>query len=102
MPARFVSCLAAILVMFACTKSAERAFPLQRQGLSLEPARKMLTIRHEEIKGCMPAMTMPYEVRDAKLLDGLKAGDLITATLVVVSNGAYLSTIKKVGEAPLE
>ena len=65
--------------------------------LSLEPARKMLTVKHEEIKGFMPAMTMPYEVRDAKLLDGLEAGDLINATLVVVSNGAYLSAIKKVG-----
>lgn len=70
--------------------------------LSLEPARKMLTVKHEEIKGFMPAMTMPYEVRDAKLLDGLAPGDLIDATLVVVSNGAYLSAIRKVGQAPLE
>ena len=62
----------------------------------------MLTVKHEEIKGFMPAMTMPYEVRDAKLLDGLAPGDLINATLVVVSNGAYLSAIKKVGQAPLE
>ena len=45
----------------------------------------------------MPAMTMPYKVQDAKLLDGLAPGDLINATLVVVSNGAYLTTIKKVG-----
>jgi protein SCO1 len=102
MPARFVSCLAAILVVSACTRSDERTFTLQGQVLSLEPARKTLTIKHEEIKGFMPAMTMPYEVRDAKLLDGLKGGDLINATLVVISNGAYLSTIKKVGEAPLE
>src|SRR6476646_4823872 len=102
MPGRFVSCLAAILVMSACTRSDERTFTLQGQVLSLEPARKVLTVKHEEIKGFMPAMTMPYEVRDAKLLDGLKAGDLINATLVVVSNGAYLSTIKKVGTAPLE
>ena len=102
MPGRFVSCLAAILVVSACTTSDERTFTLQGQVLSLEPARKLLTIKHEEIKGFMPAMTMPYEVRDAKLLDGLKAGDLINATLVVVSNGAYLSTITRVGEAPLE
>jgi protein SCO1/2 len=50
----------------------------------------------------MPAMTMPYEVRDEQLLNGIAAGDLINATLVVVSNGAYLSAIRKVGEAPLE
>ena len=97
-----VLCLWAAISAFACTKSDERTFTLQGQVLSLEPARKMLTVKHEEIKGFMPAMTMPYEVRDAKLLDGLAAGDLINATLVVVSNGAYLSAIKKVGEAPLE
>ena len=102
MRARFVFCLSVALAVSTCTKSDERTFTLQGQVLSLEPARKMLTVKHEEIKGFMPAMTMPYEVRDANLLDGLAAGDLINATLVVVSNGAYLSAIKKVGQAPLE
>ena len=95
----FVICL---FFVSACTKADERTFTLQGQVLSVEPARKQLTVKHEEIKGFMPAMTMPYEVRDEKLLDGIAAGDLINATLVVVSNGAYLSAIKKVGEAPLE
>jgi len=94
--------IALALLASACAKADERTYPLQGQVLSLEPARKQLTIKHEEIKGFMPAMTMPYEVRDEKLLSGLVAGDLINATLVVVSNGAYLSTIKKVGQAPLE
>jgi protein SCO1/2 len=102
MRARFVFCLSVALAVSTCTKSDERTFTLQGQVLSLERARKMLTVKHEEIKGFMPAMTMPYDVRDAKLLDGLAAGDLINATLVVVSNGAYLSAIKKVGQAPLE
>jgi protein SCO1/2 len=70
--------------------------------LALDPPRKSVTVKHEEIKGFMPAMTMPYDVPDAKALDGLRAGDLISATLVVFSNGAHLTGIKKVGEAPLE
>ena len=49
----------------------------------------------------MAAMTMPYKVRDAKELADIKPGDLITSTLVVVSNDAYLKDVKKVGEAPL-
>src|SRR5438093_5151683 len=102
MRARFAFCLSVALAVSTCTKSDERTFTLQGQVLSLEPARKTLTVKHEEIKGFMPAMTMPYEVRDPKLLEGLAAGDLINATLVVVSNGAYLSTIRKVGQAPLE
>ena len=59
-------------------------------------------IKHEEIKGFMAAMTMPYKVRDAKEFADLEPGDLITSTLVVVSNDAYLKDVKKVGEAPLE
>jgi protein SCO1/2 len=96
--------IAAILCLCAigCSKPDQRTFTLHGQVLSLEPARKMLTIKHEEIKGFMPGMTMPYEVRDQTLLNGLAPGDVIDATLVVVSNGAYLSAIKKVGAAPLE
>ena len=50
----------------------------------------------------MPAMTMPYEVEDVKALETLAPGDLINSSLVVFSNGAHLTTIKKVGTAPLE
>jgi protein SCO1/2 len=102
MRTRLVFLICLVLAAASCGKSDQRTFTLQGQVLSLEPARKLLTVKHEEIKGFMPAMTMPYEVRDTRLLDGLAPGDLINATLVVVSNGAYLSAIKKVGQAPLE
>ncbi|RZU03069.1 copper-binding protein [Rivibacter subsaxonicus] len=37
-----------------------------------------LTIRHGEIRNLeMPPMTMVFQVRDAALLDGVKAGDKI-------------------------
>ena len=36
------------------------------------------------------------------MLDELAPGDLINATLVVFTNGAYLTNVKKVGTAPLE
>jgi protein SCO1/2 len=97
-----LSILCAALTAACGSKSDERRYTLQGQVLALEPQRKSVTVKHEEIKGFMPAMTMPYDVQDAKTLDGLAAGDLINATLVVYSNGAYLTGIKKVGEAPLE
>jgi protein SCO1/2 len=50
----------------------------------------------------MPAMTMPYKVRDAALLEAIAPGDLINARLIVTSNDAYLSEVRKVGQAPLE
>jgi protein SCO1/2 len=99
-------CLASVVVsviIAACGKpSDERQYTLQGQVLSVTPAHEEATIKHEEIKGLMPAMTMPYKVKDVKLLDGIAPGDLITATLTVVANDAYLTAVKKVGQAPLE
>ena len=93
----------AAMAAASCTsRSDERRYTLQGQVLSIEPARKQVTVKHEEIKGFMPAMTMPYDVQEAKALDGITPGDLINATLVVYSNGAHLTGIKKVGTAPLE
>ena len=79
-----------------------REYTLQGQVLSVQPDQKQAVIRHEEIKGFMPAMTMPYYVQDTKEYRGLTAGDLITAKLVVEPTKAYLEQVKKVGNAPLD
>src|SRR5206468_12858738 len=87
----------------ACgTPANGRTYSLQGQVLALDVPRKQLTIKHEEITGLMPAMTMPYQVEDAKLLNGLTPGDLVNATLVIRSNEAHLTAIKRVGTAPVE
>lgn len=91
------------LLACACgTPSDQRVYTLQGQVLSVAPNHDEATIKHDEIKGLMPAMTMPYKVKEAKLLDDIAPGDLINATLVVVSNDAYLTTVNKTGSAPLE
>jgi|SoiMethySBSTD1v2_1073268.scaffolds.fasta_scaffold00698_41 protein SCO1/2 len=94
----------ALAVAAACTgKPADsHEYTLQGQVLSIAGDHKEATIKHEDIKGFMPAMTMPYKVREGKELENLTPGDLINATLVVESNDAYLKGIKKVGQAPLE
>ena len=51
--------------------------------------RQEITIKHDDIRGFMPGMTMPFKVRDARLLDGRAAGDLVNATLVVENATAY-------------
>lgn len=97
----FFVCLA--FLASGCAKSSdERTYTLQGQVIAVAANRLEVIIKHGEIKGLMPAMTMPYKVKEAKLLDAVAPGDLITATLVVVSNDAYLTTVKKVGQAPLE
>src|SRR5258706_9946504 len=96
----FVMALA--LFLAACGSSNRREYTLQGQVLSITPDRRQADIKHEEIKGFMSAMTMAYKVKEPKEFEGLTPGDLITATLVVASNDAYLQDVKKVGNAPLE
>jgi protein SCO1 len=92
-----------LLACVGCGQPAPRnSYALQGQVLSIDAPHKSLTIKHGDIKGLMPAMTMPYSVRDETLLSALTAGDLVDATLVLESNDAYLATITKTGSAPLE
>ena len=93
------------LVMAACGGGASaerREYRLEGQVLSVQPDHKQAVIRHEEIRGFMSAMTMPYDVKDPKEYENLAPGDLVTATLVVEPTKAYLEGVKKVGSAPLE
>jgi len=82
--------------------SDQRAFALQGQVQSITPDRQEAMVKHGEIKGLMPAMTMPYRFKTKAELDALKPGDLIDGKLVILSNDAFLSDVKKTGEAPLE
>jgi protein SCO1/2 len=80
---------------------AARTYELKGQILVIDQARQELTVSHEDIPGFMPAMTMPYKVRDRKLLEGRTPGELISATLVVEGSGGYLESIRHAGIAAL-
>lgn len=85
-----------------CGREPEvRAYQLQGQVLAVRPATREILVKHEDIPGFMPAMTMPYVVKDAALLEGRAPGDLITATLVVESTLGHLTAITRTGSAPI-
>ncbi len=99
---RTIITAAAICLAAACSRQAEiPTYELEGQILAVKPETNELLVKHEDIKGFMPAMTMPYVVKDAALLRERMAGDLITATLHVDPSGPYLSAIKRIGAAPL-
>ena len=54
-----------------------------------------IQINHGDIKGYMPAMSMPYRVKDKAMLDVAKPGDKVTFVLEDTSHGAVLVEIKK-------
>jgi protein SCO1 len=98
----FSVCLALAALGCGRARPDQRSYRLQGQVQSIDPQHQLVIVKHEAIQGLMPAMTMPYEVEEAQALAALAPGDLIDATLVVFSNGAHLSKVKKVGQAPLE
>src|SRR5215212_9754220 len=101
-PALIVLCALCAAVASACGSTpppSPRTYQLKGQILAVDQARQELTIKHGDIPGFMPAMTMPYKVRDARLLDGRAAGELITATLIVDGPSGYLQSITHEGSA---
>src|SRR5262249_53215382 len=79
-----------------------KEYQLKGQILDVKPETNEVLVKHGDIPGFMPAMTMPYKVEDRKVLAGSQPGDLITATLVVGETEAHLSKMEKTGHAPVE
>jgi protein SCO1/2 len=104
MPRARVLLAALALLAAGCGRTAPppRVYELKGQVLAVKPGQSEVTIAHEDIKGFMPAMTMPYKVKDAALLAGMEAGDLVSARLVVEEVDAYLTVLNKTGHAPVK
>jgi protein SCO1/2 len=103
MSVRVWSSFALVLLGCGCSHAPEgRQYELKGQILAIKPAQNEVLIKHEDIKGFMPAMTMPYKVQDPALLADKQPGDLVTATLVVADVEAHLSTLSKTGHAALD
>ena len=67
-----------------------------------DAGRKELTIRHQAIGGYMPAMTMPFPVRDWDALPGdLYTGDSVAFELVVLPEAVYIRSLEILQPNPL-
>ncbi len=91
--------LSTLLAIAACARGQE--YELRGQVLAVDRDRQQITVKHEDIQGFMPAMTMPFRVGDREQLSARVPGELIRATLVVATGRAYLKDIERTGQAPL-
>ena len=84
----------ALLAAVACRKAPPiREFAVVGQIVAIDRSTNYVTLRHEDIKGFMPGMTMPFAVKDPALLEGRVPGDLVTATLQVQNTDAWISRL---------
>ena len=76
-----------------CQSAPEKHYSIQGEVISADPAKKLLTVKHGDITGLMPAMTMSYQVADPKQIEALQPGDKISADLVVSESKGRLEKI---------
>ena len=82
-----------LCVTMSCRRSNEVRYDLKGKVVEVEPDKHLVTVSHEEIKGYMPAMTMPYTVHNDADLKILAPDDQITATLVVDGSEMWLEDL---------
>jgi protein SCO1/2 len=80
--------LACVTGFFTACQSSPRRYTLRGEVVEKNLNTNQLTLRHEEIPGVMPAMTMPYTVRNPDQLLKIEKGDEIAADLRVPQSGA--------------
>jgi protein SCO1/2 len=96
----FLIALLLISAAFAagCQPAPEKHYPIQGEVISADAANKLLTVKHGDIPGLMPAMTMTYQVAEPKQIQTLQPGDKISADLVVSENKGRLEKIALVSK----
>jgi len=78
----------------------QRVFQVQGVIKSIKPAQKEIEIKHEEIPGYMPGMTMPFDVRDTNELTGLQPGQTVSFRLIVTATDGWIDHLQPVAAKP--
>ena len=89
--------MAALLIAAAC--SSPKQYEMRGQILGINRDKMEILVKHEEIEGLMPAMTMPWKVKAAGMLDNLGPGDLITSEIEIDGAAGVVTKITKLGTA---
>jgi Cu/Ag efflux protein CusF len=102
---KITALLAGLLVagiVSGCRSAPERRYSLQAEVISVDAPRGLIVVKHGEILGLMPAMTMQYPVADSKQIETLQPGDKIGADLVVSESKGRLEKIVLVSKADVK
>ncbi len=80
----------------------EKRYPIKGKVVAVDTGDHTITIAHEDIKGYMPAMTMPFKLKNEADLAMVKPGDQVTGTLVVddLSSWVEITSIIEVAGEP--
>lgn len=83
-----------VLLAGASLCAAPKRYEVTALVLSIDRTHRTFTASCSSIPGYMPAMVMPFPVRDPRLLDHLQPSSLIDFTLIVESNDSYADNLR--------
>lgn len=78
---------------------AGRSYDTRGVVRNVAPDRRKAVIRHEEIPGYMPKMTMELNIYEPTELEGIAAGDEITFRLHANAETHWIDSVRRVGGA---
>jgi protein SCO1/2 len=88
-------CVLSMTIVPACRRPRNTGTRYDFKGkvVSVDKEKQQVTVAHEEIKGYMPGMVMPFKLKEAWPFDILVPGNEITATLVVDGGSSWLEDV---------
>ena len=94
-----------LLFAFACGPRHpvnQKRYPLKGKVIAVSKSDHTATIKHEDIPGYMPGMTMAFKIKNDADLEMVKAGDEVSANLVVTDVDSWIEVTAIVeGASPL-
>jgi protein SCO1/2 len=63
---------------------------------------RTVVIQHEEVPGYMPAMTMPFKVKNTNELDNLQPEDRVSFRMVVTADEGWIENVVRLGTAKVD
>jgi len=74
--------------------AAQARHAMRGMVLTVDAARKTMVVSHDSVPNVMPAMTMPFEVRSQRELEGLVPGAIVSFTLAVSKESAHAEGLR--------
>ena len=94
--------LVTTIIFAACNRHAHvddgaaRHYEVRGIIRGFAPDRRTIDVEHEDIRGFMPSMTMPFSVRGKNEIAELGIGDAISFRLSVTDQNSWIDQIKKI------
>jgi len=83
------------------TPVERRVYHVRGMVRSVDGAGKSITVEHEDIRGFMPSMTMPFEAKDSREIAHITPGTAIEFQLILVDTDSWIEGVKPINAASL-